>query len=438
MIAAATKSQRLAFGFAVAGILFAQSPLCLAAVYKCTGPDGKLTYGDTPCAADENSQQVTITPAPLHMAPAPTGIQSFPATRNREVGVQVCTGKAFNEWQKAQGPNLPNPHATTEKLSEIRNQCLRQFGLPELQPVKSDPALECRKQRFAEYMQAHAKTLPPLQVQIAKEAEIYDECKRSLGAPATTDPPPIQSPRAITQKVSAASEQPPPSATSSAVAGLHPETNRDPSAVLNALADRIYVIGETSGKVTDMIAAESSAADEIRHYLSGGSTDGLLAKEKGQQSPLAAAAYMGYPNVVAALLTSDVVRAHINDAEEKGVTPWIAANLSMRQSLLACNPSIWDDPFKFVPMLVTQPYYLSNPAPPYAKTREVLEKAGATSDSSKAKETWLTLCKNQSPQTRTKVQASANLQKTVQELGAADLMAKVLELQKKAAEAQKK
>lgn len=31
---------------------------------------------------------------------------------------------------------------------------------------------------------------------------------------------------------------------------------RDPSAVLNALADQIYVVGETSGKVADMVAAE--------------------------------------------------------------------------------------------------------------------------------------------------------------------------------------
>lgn len=103
--------------------------------------------------------------------------------------------------------------------------------------------------------------------------------------------------------------------------------------VLKSLAERIYVAGETSGKVADMIDAEAKAADEIRQYVASGSTDGLLAKEKGEQSPLAAAAYMGYPNVVAALLTSNLVRAHINDADERGLTPWIAANFSMRQSV---------------------------------------------------------------------------------------------------------
>jgi hypothetical protein len=165
---------------------------------------------------------------------------------------------------------------------------------------------------------------------------------------------------------------------------------RDPLAVINSLADQIYVVGETSGKAADMVAAEEKAADEIRQYIGAGSTDGLLAKEKGKQSPLATAAYMGYPNVVAALLTSKLVVAHINDADEMGVTPWIAANLSMRQSVWTCSPAVFEDPFKFVPMLVTQPYYLSGAVPPYNKAREVLEKAGASSDVTKAKEVWLT------------------------------------------------
>lgn len=216
------------------------------------------------------------------------------------------------------------------------------------------------------------------------------------------------------------------------------DSQRDPMAVLNSLADRIYVLGETTGKVADMVAAEAKAADEIRAYIAGGSTDGLLAKEKGKQSPLAAAAYMGYPNVVAALLKSDLVRAHINDADEMGLTPWIAANLSMKQSLWTCNPAVFDNPFKFVPMFVTQPYYTSNPIPPYRKTREVLEEAGASSDMAKAREVWLTNCKNQSDEARTMVQASADLQKTVQELGAADLTVQLTKLQKKAAGAQKK
>jgi hypothetical protein len=612
------RKHRIACLLAAIG-LFAQSPHCLAAVYKCTGPDGKITYGDTPCAADENGQQITITPEPLHTSPAPSSTQSLPATHSRQVQVQICTAKAFGEWQKLHTPNLQNPHARMEKLSEIRTQCLREVGLlPESQPVKLDPAIECRIQRFNEYLHETAQNTPPQQVLIAKEAEFYEQCKRSLRSPATTASAPISTPRPVglqasaavpqrsssspvfqqlygsthaveivvpptpapkpysqmsgpeiwerdrgaqactnkgyndwvksfapdipdgddamekhsqiqneclrefslpelppvirdavtrcvhrrmreydmapghifpgpeaqqakqfevndackrdfgqastasaqagtrvsspattraapipspnptTEKTSAAVRQPPTPATPKVAEELAPVTGKDPSAILNALADRIYVIGETSGKGAEMIAAEASAADAIHRYISSGATDDLLAKEKGQLSPLAAAAYMGYPNVIAALLTSDVVKAHINDAEDRGLTPWIAATLSMRQSVAACNPSIWDDPFKFIPMLVTQPYYIANPSAPYAKTRMVLEKAGATSDPPKAKEVWLTICKNQSPDTRSKVQASTDLQKTVQEVGAAELTAKILELQKKAAEAQKK
>lgn len=212
---------------------------------------------------------------------------------------------------------------------------------------------------------------------------------------------------------------------------------RDPMDVLNSLADRIYALGETTGNASEMAAAEQKAADEIRQYIASGSTDGLLGKEKGKQSPLGAAAYMGYPDVVAALLTSNLVLAHLNDADETGVTPWIAATLSMRQSLWTCNPSVFTDPFKFVTIFVTQPYYLSNAVSPYTKARAVLEKAGATPDMAKAKTLWLTTCKNPSDETRAKVQASPDLQKTLQELGAADLTSQLMRLQKKAADPQR-
>jgi hypothetical protein len=215
------------------------------------------------------------------------------------------------------------------------------------------------------------------------------------------------------------------------------ESPREPKAVLNALADRIYVLGETSGNPADMISAEAAAADEVRRYIASGSTEGLLAKQKGEQSPLASAAYMGYPNIVAALLTSRLVRDHINDADDVGMTPWIAANFSMKQSLWSCNPAVFENPFKLVPMIVTQPYYLANPMPPYVRTREVLEEAGAQPDISKARELWLTFCKNQSEEAKTKVLTATDLQKAVQELGTADLIKQLDKLQENARGAQK-
>jgi hypothetical protein len=38
---------------------------------------------------------------------------------------------------------------------------------------------------------------------------------------------------------------------------------RDPLAVLNSLADQIYVVGETSGKAADMVVRTDSQALEV-------------------------------------------------------------------------------------------------------------------------------------------------------------------------------
>lgn len=209
------------------------------------------------------------------------------------------------------------------------------------------------------------------------------------------------------------------------------ELARDPSSVIASLADRIYSVGETTGNAEEMIAAEASAADEIRRYISSGSTAGLLGKEQERQSPLTLAAYLGYPNVVSALLTSDLVRLHINDAGEKGMTPWIASILSLKQAALACNPKMIEDPSGFIPFMVTQPYYLSNPVPPYAKITGILVAAGAASSPGDAKAVWLALCKGQSADGIAKIKTSVDLQKTVQELGLLELISHLQNLQKK-------
>lgn len=221
-------------------------------------------------------------------------------------------------------------------------------------------------------------------------------------------------------------------------AALAADAPREPMAVLSALADRIYSLGETTGKVEDMVAAEAKAGEAVRQYVASGATEGLLAAERGGQSPLAAAAYMGYPNVVAALLTSKLVRAHIDDVDGMGLTPWMAANLAMKQSLWTCNPAVFDDPFRFVPTFVTQPYYIANPVPPYKKTRQLLEEAGAARDMAKAKEFWLANCKTRSAPTRAKVKDSGDLQETLQTLGFADLTAQLAKLEQREAQTRRK
>jgi hypothetical protein len=197
---------------------------------------------------------------------------------------------------------------------------------------------------------------------------------------------------------------------------------RAPLAVLDALADRIYVLGETTGSAPDMIAAEAAAADEVCHYIASGATAGLLATTKDGRTPLMGAAYMGYPNVVAALLASRLVRDHIDDADsDMGMTPWIASNFSARQNPWVCNPAMLDDPYRFISTIVVQPYYRDNPTPPYRKVRELLAQAGASADMDRTKRVWHTVCKGQSADTKASVQNSADVQVTAQELGTAML-----------------
>lgn len=209
------------------------------------------------------------------------------------------------------------------------------------------------------------------------------------------------------------------------------DDQRSPSAVIAGLAERIYVLGETTGNVADMIAAEATAAEEVRRYVRSGKTEGLLATGNEKTSPLGNAAYLGYPNVAAALLESPVVKSHMNDAGELGMTPWMASNFSMKQSAWICNPGVFENPYSFIPMFVTAGYYLSNPTPPYKATRDVLERAGVSPQPDKAKEVWATVCKNQPAEGKSKVQASSDIQATIQELGAAALVAHLQEMHKR-------
>lgn len=61
--------------------------------------------------------------------------------------------------------------------------------------------------------------------------------------------------------------------------------------------------------------------------------------------------------------------------------------------------------------------------------------AGAHADLAKAKEVWLSHCSGQSAEAAARVRASSDLLQTVQELGAADLLAQIQKLQAKAAAA---
>lgn len=210
---------------------------------------------------------------------------------------------------------------------------------------------------------------------------------------------------------------------------LGAENPKKPHQVINDLRQRMYVIGETNPKLESFIEAEQKAAAEIREYVSGGiDPSSLVEKNNTGQTPLIAAAFMGYSEVVSELLKSEAVKGSIDETNNMGMSAWLSSNIAYRQAMWACNPKVFEAPFTFVPLFVTQPYYLQ-PDGPYKKTRRVLEAAGARADLARAKQFWQDNCKTQSDVTRNRVQESGDLLETVLTEGAETLARFLIEKQ---------
>jgi len=191
------------------------------------------------------------------------------------------------------------------------------------------------------------------------------------------------------------------------------ESAKQPHQVIKDLQRRMYVIGETTGRFPDFVEAETKAAKEIRTYLASGDTDALIATNRRGQTPLIAAAFMGYPGIVAELLKSDTVRHSFDVLDQRGLSAWFSVNIALRQTMWTCNPGVLKSPFLLVPLLVTQTYYSLSPTNPYLVTRRLLEEAGAIARMDDAKQVWMKLCKFQDQQVRSKIEGSDDLLKTV-------------------------
>lgn len=193
----------------------------------------------------------------------------------------------------------------------------------------------------------------------------------------------------------------------------NPAAPKRPHQVVRDLRQSMYRIGERTGRFSDMSVAERDAAAEILDYNQRGDPNGLVEKDGAGQTPLIAAARMGYSELVAELLKSGEVQRQINNVDSKGLSAWLVTNMAFGQAMWSCNPTMFNDPFSFVPWVVVQPYYLKSEENPYKKTRSLLERAGATKNMEQAKRWWLENCKSQNDRTRTKVQASADVLETV-------------------------
>lgn len=79
---------------------------------------------------------------------------------------------------------------------------------------------------------------------------------------------------------------------------------------------------------------------------------------------------------------------------------------------------MFENPFVWVPLAVTQTCYVQSAENPYRKTRRLLEEAGAKASPERAKAFWQDNCKRQAEETRAKVRASSDLLETVPAEGA--------------------
>jgi ankyrin repeat protein len=178
----------------------------------------------------------------------------------------------------------------------------------------------------------------------------------------------------------------------------------------------MYVIAETTGKDEDWQSAIEHARLAIHDYVrQGGDPADLAERDSKGMTPLIAAAYMGYPEIVGELLADKRVAAGINDTDARGRSAWVYANFALRQSAWLCNPAMAQNIFALVPLMVTLPYYLGSDEPPYRRTRKLLESAGAKANMDAAKQQWLDTCKSADAETRQKVAGSHDLLDTLAE-----------------------
>jgi hypothetical protein len=210
-----------------------------------------------------------------------------------------------------------------------------------------------------------------------------------------------------------------------------PNPSQTPHQIIAALAQQVYAIGETSGSVAQAREAEKKAADQIREYAAGASTDGMVETNADGQTPLIAAAFNGYPQVTSALLETQVVRERIRDRDTKGGSAWIYANMALRESISACNPTVLANVFAFEPVMVNQFFYLQAAENPYREVRRLLESKGGGGTLEEAKRFWLDVCKREDASTRQKIEQSSDVLDTAIATGTETLARFIVELQQK-------
>jgi len=113
--------------------------LSSAAIYKCTAPDGSITYTDAPCPADTTTQFIDpATPSWLNESSqnvnTAAAIPEANSQSQPEIFAILCANDEFKFWLKAQRHGLPERDARTAKLIRFSYLCRRALHLPDIAP----------------------------------------------------------------------------------------------------------------------------------------------------------------------------------------------------------------------------------------------------------------------------------------------------------------
>lgn len=183
---------------------------------------------------------------------------------------------------------------------------------------------------------------------------------------------------------------------------------KSPLDILKNLQNDIYVRGEVDGNFKK---AEVKALDEFKNFIKNNSDKNLLIEKNSiGQTPLIISSFMGYDFMVKELLKHDIVKRDIDRIDDKNATAWMYSNFAFRQSVFACHgDALVGNPFSFVPLLVTYPFYSEAKPNRYKNIRQMLEEAGATPNQNNTKKLWMDTCKKQDKSTKKNIQNAKDM-----------------------------
>jgi len=205
---------------------------------------------------------------------------------------------------------------------------------------------------------------------------------------------------------------------------------KTPHQIIGQLRLRITAIGQTTKAQADYDTATRAALDDLRAFIDKSTNlGGLTQKDKWGKTPLSMAAYLGFSEIVAALLAQPSVAISLDEPDDTAITPWTYSVFAARQSAFACNPKIFTSPFSWAPLHQSQAYYTARN--PYPVVRKMLEDAGAAQDMAKAKQQWNAICKFQPADVRAELSAAPDLQPAAIQAGQRALEAFLVKIQRR-------